>query len=118
MVSGACDDLQHTAGSISVLEEGCGAIPVELPGSQNLLWTGCSCTGYGCSPLQYSQCILTMPAASCLRRLLAGDVAYWLALAAPTTAYRRQEGFTSYEAELRCIEVYFCMQCMLVNDFA
>ena len=54
MVSGACDDLQHTAGPIFVLEERCGAILVELPGSQNLLWTGCSCTGYELSPLQYS----------------------------------------------------------------
>ena len=54
MVSGACDDLQHTAGPIFVLEEGCGAILVELSGSKNLLWTGCSCTGYELSPLQYS----------------------------------------------------------------
>ena len=132
------------AGPISVLEEGCGAIPVEFPGSQNLLRAGCGCTGYDSQPIAlllmnsiallevgglvntlFPSCcmapittvMLMMPAASCLCMLLS-DVSCWLGLTLPTSARRRREKLTCCEAELICSYVYLCVYWVSRNAIA
>ena len=118
---------------------------MELPGSQNLLRAGCGCTGYDTQPITLllmdtftmpeeadglvntsflSCCMapvakisLTVPDASCLCILLP-NVACRLGLTLPTSARIAQEGLTCCEAELICKDWNFCLQEMLVNEFA